>query len=123
MYDETHDIFRETVRRFLDQYVEPRYQEWEDNQEIPRDFWLKAGEAGLLCPGVPEEYGGAGADYLFNAIVNEEITRHGFAGLSGISVHSDVVVPYLVKFGSEDQKRDWLPKMVSGEVVTSIGMT
>ena len=123
MYDETHDIFRETVRRFLVRYVEPRYQEWEDNQEIPRDFWLKAGEAGLLCPGVPEEYGGAGADYLFSAIVNEEITRHGFAGLSGISVHSDVVVPYLVKFGSEDQKRDWLPKMVSGEVVTAIGMT
>ena len=123
MYNETHEIFRETVRRFLDQHVAPHYQQWEEEHEIPRDFWLKAGEAGLLCPGVPEQYGGAGADYLFNAIVNEEITRNGFTGLAGISVHSDIVVPYLVRFGSEDQKRDWLPRMISGEVVTSIGMT
>ena len=123
MYSEIHEIFRDTVKRFLTDYVAPNYPQWEEDHEIPREFWLKAGEAGLLCPGVPEEYGGAGAVYLFNAIVNEEITRHGFAGLSGIGVHSDVVVPYLVKFGSEDQKREWLPKMISGELVTSIGMT
>ena len=123
MHTEAHAIFRETVLRFLDQQVTPHYQQWEEDQHIPRDFWLQAGEAGLLCPGVPEAYGGAGGDYLFNAIVNEEITRHGFAGLTGVSVHSDIVVPYLLKYGSEDQKHEWLPKMVSGEVITSIGMT
>ena len=123
LHTEAHIIFRETVRRFLAQEVVPVYEKWEDNHEIPRDFWRKAGEAGILCPGVPEAYGGAGGDYAFNAIVNEEIMSHGLAGLGGVAVHSDVVVPYLVKFGSEDQKREWLPRMVSGEVVACIGMT
>lgn len=120
---EEHLIFRDSVRRFIAAEVAPHYRTWEERQEIPRAFWIMAGEAGLLCPGVPEEYGGVGADYLFSAIIAEEIMRGGFAGLSGLLVHSDVVAPYLVKFGTEEQKRRWLPPMVAGEIVTSIGMT
>ena len=123
IFQEEHHIFRESVRRFLERTVVPHYPQWEREGRIPRSFWNDAGAAGLLCPMVPEAYGGAGGDYLFNAVVLEEIVKIGATGMGGISVHNDIVVPYFVDYGSEEQKRHWLPKMVSGEAVAAIGMT
>ncbi|MHB1220341.1 MAG: acyl-CoA dehydrogenase family protein [Alphaproteobacteria bacterium] len=123
IFQEEHHIFRESVRRFLERTVVPHYPQWERGGRIPRSFWHDAGAAGLLCPMVPEAYGGAGGDYLFNAIVLEEIVKIGATGMGGISVHNDIVVPYFVNYGTEEQKRGWLPKMVSGEAVAAIGMT
>ena len=123
IFTEEHELFRQSVRRFLAREVEPHYLEWEKNRTVPRAFWRGAAEAGLLCPAVPEAYGGAGGDYLFNAVVLEELVRIGATGLLGVSVHNDVVVPYFIRYGTEEQKRQWLPKMVSGEAIAAIGMT
>ena len=88
---------------------------------VDRAFWLAAGEAGLLCPQVPAEYGGLGLDYRYNAVIGEELTYAG--STAGITLQSDIVVDYLINYGSEEQKRKWLPGMVSGEVIVAIAMT
>jgi acyl-CoA dehydrogenase len=123
IFGEEHNIYRQSVRRFIEKSVSPHYERWEREGQVPRGFWTDAGAAGLLCPMVPEVYGGAGGDYLFNAIVLEELVRAGATGLGGVSVHNDIVVPYIVDLGTEEQKRYWLPRMVSGEAVAAIGMT
>jgi len=116
-----HDAFRDQVRRFLERELLPHMDRWEEEGIAPRAFWSKAGEAGLLCPTVPEAYGGPGLDFGFNAVIDEEL---GYAGsTSGITLHSDIVADYLVAYGSEAQKSHWLPRMVSGETVTAIAMT
>jgi alkylation response protein AidB-like acyl-CoA dehydrogenase len=116
-----HDMFREAVRRFFDRELIPHLSRWEEEGIVERAFWNKCGEAGLLCPTVPEEYGGPGLDFGFNAVIDEEL---GYAGsTSGITLHSDIVADYIVAYGSEEQKRHWLPRMVSGETVTAIAMT
>ena len=89
---------------------------------MPRELWLKAGAAGMLCCTVPEEYGGSGADYLFDVVVFEEMARSGFTG-PGFMIHCDLVATYIASFGSEAQKKHWLPKMVRGEAIGSLGMT
>ncbi len=120
-FGQEHDQFRETVRRFLDREIVPHIGRWEEEGIVDRDLWTKCGEAGLLCPTVPEEYGGPGLDFGFNAVIDEEL---GYAGsTAGITLHSDIVADYLVAYGSEEQKRHWLPRMVSGETVTAIAMT
>ena len=123
MFQEEHRIFRESVRRFLEREVVPHYETWDREGMTPRSFWHEAGGAGLLCPMVPEEYGGPGGDYLFNAVILEEFVRIGATALLGVSVHNDIVVPYFLDYASEDLKRHWLPKMVTGEAVSAIGMT
>lgn len=120
-FDETHDQFREQVRKFLDRELTPHLESWEQAGITPRDFWTKCGEAGLLCPTVPEEYGGLGLDFGFNAVIDEELAYAG--STSGMTLHSDIVADYIVAYGSEEQKRHWLPRMVSGETVTAIAMT
>lgn len=115
-------MFRDTVRRFLAQDVLPFHAQWEREGLIPRDTWRKAGAAGILLPMTPDEYGGGG-DFLHTAIVVEEIARVLATGLTGFSTHSDIVSPYLLHFGSEALKREWLPRMASGECVGSIAMT
>ncbi|HEY0413456.1 MAG TPA: acyl-CoA dehydrogenase family protein [Allosphingosinicella sp.] len=116
-----HDRFRDSVRRFFERELLPHLSRWEEEGIIDRAFWTKAGEAGLLCPTVPEAYGGPGLDFGFNAVIDEEL---GYAGsTAGISLHSDIVADYLVAYGSEEQKSHWLPRMVSGETVTAIAMT
>ncbi|HEU0133185.1 MAG TPA: acyl-CoA dehydrogenase family protein [Allosphingosinicella sp.] len=116
-----HDQFRDSVRRFLDKELIPHMDRWEEEGIIDRAFWNKAGEAGLLCPTVPEEYGGSGLDFGFNAVIDEELAYAG--STAGITLHSDIVADYLVAYGSEEQKRHWLPRMVSGETATAIAMT
>ncbi len=119
--DESKALFRQSVRRFLAAEAEPHLDRWEAQGNVDRAFWQKAGAAGLLCPTVPEAYGGPGLDFSYNAIVTEE---HGYARVpSGITLQSDVLADYLLAYGSEAQKQRWLPAMVSGEAVAAIAMT
>ena len=122
LFREEHQIFRETVRRFVEREIVPFHAKWEEDGIVPRDLWLKAGAEGLLCCTVPEEFGGMGLDYLFDVIVFEELWRSGASG-HGFLIHTDLVATYLLSFGTDDQKRKWLPKMVSGEAIGSLGMT
>jgi acyl-CoA dehydrogenase len=122
LFREEHDIFRESVRRFVEREIVPFHAKWEQDGVVPRELWLKAGAAGLLCCTVPEAYGGLGLDYLFDVVVFEELWRSGASG-PGFLIHTDLVATYLLSFGTEEQKRKWLPKMVSGEAIGSLGMT
>ena len=117
-------LFRETARRFCEQEVIPNIQVWEKARTIPLDWWRRAGEAGLLCVEIGETYGGAGGNFRSSSLVIEEVMRAGAAGLgSTLSVHSDIVAIYLNNYGTEEQKRAWLPKMVRGEAVGAIAMS
>jgi alkylation response protein AidB-like acyl-CoA dehydrogenase len=122
LFNAEHDAFRDTVRKFIDKEIAPYHAEWEEKGVVPRELWLKAGAAGMLCCTVPEEYGGLGLDYLFDVVVFEEMARSGFTG-PGFLIHCDLVATYLKSFGTEAQKKEWLPKMVSGEAIGSLGMT
>lgn len=122
LFNEEHDMWRETVRRFIEKEIVPFHAEWEEAGIVPRELWLKAGEAGLLCCTVPEEYGGLGLDYLFDVVVFEELWRVGASG-PGFLIHTDLVATYIQSFGTEEQKKHWLPKMVRGEAIGSLGMT
>lgn len=118
------DLFRDNVRKFMEKEIAPHYVQWEKEEILPREVWTKLGENGFLCVDMPEEYGGFGASFRLSAIIVEEASRFGFSGLaSNLSVHSDIVAPYILHLGSEEQKQKWLPKMVSGEAVGAIGMT
>ena len=124
VYDEEHEQFRETVRRFAASKIAPDFQRWEDAGIIERSLWNAGGKSGLLCPQVPEELGGAGGDFRHNAVVIEELSYSGFAGpATDFSVHNDVCSGYLLSYGSPEQKKKWLPQMVSGETVCAIAMT
>src|SRR5690554_683567 len=121
---EEHKLFRDSVRRFVEKEVMPNVDRWEADGIVPREFWRLAGDAGLLCAQVPEQYGGPGCSFKFNAMVIEEFTSLGIIGpANNLSVHSDVCVGYILNYGSEEMKRRWLPKMVSEEVVCAIAMT
>jgi acyl-CoA dehydrogenase len=116
--------FRATVRRFVEAEISPLTSQWERDGIVPLSLWRALGEAGLLCVDAPEVYGGAGADLRFSMVVLEEVSRANAAGLvSGLSVHSDIVAPYVANHGTEEQRRYWIPKLVSGEVVGAIAMT
>jgi alkylation response protein AidB-like acyl-CoA dehydrogenase len=122
LFDDDHEIFRRSVRRFIEKEIAPFHDQWEQDGCVPRELWRKAGEAGLLCCTVPEAYGGQGADYLFDVVVFEEMARSGFSG-PGFMIHCDLVATYVASFGTEAQKQQWLPKMVTGEAIGSLGMT
>ena len=116
--------WRDSVQRFLADEVEPHYEQWEKSGILPKELYLKMGEAGLLCVDQPEEYGGIGAPFEFSMVVIEEAARMGFLALaSNLSVHSDIAAPYILHLGSEAQKRKYLPKMISGECIGAIGMS
>jgi len=117
-----HEIFRGTVQRFITEHVTPYHADWEEAGEVPRDLWLKAGELGLLCCNVPEAYGGMGGDFLLSTILVEEFSLAGATGPT-FYLHSDIVAPYLVDFGTEEQKQKWLPSMAKGELTGALGMT
>ena len=118
------ELFRDSIVKFLEKEVEPHYDEWEDAGIWPRELWNKMGENGFLCVDVPEAYGGFGASFELSCVVVEEISKAGYGALaSGVSVHSDIVAPYITNLGTEEQKSEWLPKMVTGEVVGAIGMS
>jgi len=122
IFKEEHLIFRDAFCKFLDQEVAPYQEEWDKEGIFPREIWLKAGEQGFLCPWLPEEYGGVGADYLYSVIMIEETGKYQVSGW-GIGLHNDIVTPYLYSFGTEDQKKRWLPKCATGEMITAVAMT
>ncbi|HEY2111105.1 MAG TPA: acyl-CoA dehydrogenase family protein [Dongiaceae bacterium] len=117
-----HEQFRDSVRRFLDREVAPHHERWEEEGMVSREVWLKAGAAGLLCTGMPPEYGGAGADFRYVAILTEEMSRRVFSG-PGFRLHSDIVAPYILHYGTEAQKQRWLPPMARGETIGALAMT
>ncbi|MCL6572576.1 MAG: acyl-CoA dehydrogenase family protein [Bacillus sp. (in: Bacteria)] len=119
---EEHGIFRKSFRKFLDKEAYPFYDQWEEERMIPRSFWKKMGEQGFLCPDIDEKYGGSEVDWGFAVVINEELERVG-SGLIGIGLHNDIVVPYITTFGTEEQKQRWLPRCVTGEIITAIAMT
>ena len=122
IFAEEHETFRGTVRRFTEDHILPYHDQWEEDGQISREAWTAAGAHGLLCPTIPEAYGGAAADFLFSTIVIEELARVGASG-PGFYLHSDIVAPYIVTYGTEEQRQRWLPAMVKGEKIGAIAMT
>src|SRR5690554_4083571 len=116
-----HVLFRKSLRRFLQKEVEPKYEEWEEQRLVPIDFWREMGKMGFLCPHVEEEYGGLALDFSYSVIILEELERIG-TSLTGIGLHSDIVVPYIESYGSTEQKERWLPGCVTGEHITAVAM-
>lgn len=123
IFTEEHAMFRDAFRRFVEREIVPYHEEWEREGIVSRDVWRKAGENGFLGFNAPEAYGGQGIeDFAYNAILSEEIVRVGATGI-GFGLHTDIVIPYIMHYGSEEQKQRWLPKWVSGERITAIAMT
>ncbi len=122
IFSKDHDLFRDQFRKWLEKEVIPHHEKWEEQQFVPKEIWKRAGELGFLCPQLPEEYGGIGADFLYNAIITEEIAKVGTSGLA-LSLHSDIIAPYIEAFGSAEQKQKYLPKAATGECILAIAMT
>ncbi len=122
LFSSEHEIFRESVRRFVQAELVPHHDAWEDAGFVPREVWRAAGAAGLLCCQIATEYGGPGGDFLYNVVVIEELARAGITG-PGFVVHSDMVATYIERFGTEEQKQRWLPGMVRGEIIGALGIT
>jgi len=120
-YDSDHEIFRDSVRSFFERNLVPNIERFEEQHEVDREFWNSCGKAGLLCPTVPEEYGGLGLDFRYNAVVTEELAYLGSS--ASIPLQSDIVADYFVDYGSEEQKRRYLPGMIDGSIVAAIAMT
>jgi alkylation response protein AidB-like acyl-CoA dehydrogenase len=122
LFNAEHEAFRDSFRRFLAKEVAPHHEAWEEQGYVDREVWLKAGENGFLGVSLPEAYGGAAADKLFSVVQIEEISAAGFTGL-GFGLHNEIVAPYILHYGTEEQKHKYLPKMVTGEIVGAIAMT
>lgn len=122
IFTEEHDMFREQARRFFTEEVLPHHEKWENDGQVSRECWEKAGEIGLLGVMMPEKYGGAGADILYSSIVWDEQAYVGCSG-PGFGVHNDIVLPYLLHYGTEDQKERLLPNLIRGKAIGAIAMT
>lgn len=122
IFSEDHEIFRRTVRKFLEDEMAPHHEKWENQGYVDREAWTRAGELGFLCMSMPEEFGGSDADRLYSAILMEETQRLNLTGL-GFGLHNEIVAPYINRYGSDEQKRKYLPKMASGEMVGAIAMS
>jgi acyl-CoA dehydrogenase len=121
LFGEDHRALRDSVRRFIAREFSPRLEAFEEAGIVARDFWTKAGAAGLLCPTLPEAYGGPGLDFTFNTILNEEFT---YAMMSdSVTLQSDITMPYILHYASEELKQRWLPPMITGDVIAAIAMT
>lgn len=119
---EEHDIFRRSLRKFLEKEAYPYYEQWEREQQVPRSFWKKAGEQGYLCPWADEKYGAFQADFGYTTVINEEFERIG-TGMVGFGLHNDIVMPYIASYGTDAQKDAWLPGAITGDLISAIAMT
>ncbi|SEG14882.1 acyl-CoA dehydrogenase family protein [Flavobacterium urumqiense] len=119
---EEHKMMQAMIQEFIANEIVDQIDEWEKNGMVSREIWKRAGELGLLCLDMPEQYGGAGLDFTFNALFIEELAKKGISG-PGFSLHSDIVAPYILKYGTEAQKQKYLPIMAKGDFITAIGMT
>ena len=122
LFTPDHESFRDSFRRFVDKEIAPFHAAWEDQGYVDREVWRKAGANGFLCMTMPEELGGAGADKLFSVAQMEELARAGCSGI-GYGLHSEIVAPYILHYGTEAQQQKYLPPMASGELVTAIAMS
>ncbi|MFJ4067213.1 acyl-CoA dehydrogenase family protein [Pseudomonas sp. NPDC089996] len=122
VFRDDHEMLRVTARRFFERECVPHQAMWDEQGSVDRQTWLKAGREGLLCTGVPEEYGGGGGDFGHAVVIGEEMARAGVSGV-GFSLHSDIIAPYIVRLGTEAQKQQWLPGICRGESILSIAMT
>ena len=123
LFEPEHELFRESFRGFLDKHVAPFHDEWEKNKIVDRNVWIEAGKQGFLGMAVPEEYGGGGnGDFRYNVVMGEETVAGRYSGL-GFMLHNDVVLPYLLRLATEEQKQRWLPGFCTGEIITAIAMT
>jgi acyl-CoA dehydrogenase len=122
IFKEEHEIFRSAFRKFLEKEIKPSLEKWEQEGIVPRKAWKKMGENGFLCPWLEEKYGGIGAGFEYSVVIIEEMAYIGCQGLIA-GLHSDIIVPYLHSFGSEEQKMKWLPGCASGDVLTALAMT
>ncbi|MDB4281694.1 acyl-CoA dehydrogenase family protein [Paraglaciecola sp.] len=121
---EEMQMFRDMILRFLEQEVSPHYETWEKNHKMPREMWNIMGSAGMLLVDFPEKYGSAGASFDVCQMIQEEICRMGFQGLgTGYNIHANIVAPYILNIGNQEQRDRWLPGMVTGEVLTALAMT
>ena len=122
IFSSDHESFRDSFRRFMEREIAPHHEAWEEQGYVDRELWRKAGANGFLCMTMPEEYGGAGGDKLYSVVQMEELARGGFSGV-GFGLHSEIVAPYIQHYGTEEQKRRYLPKLASGEMVGAIAMS
>ncbi|PKO43627.1 MAG: acyl-CoA dehydrogenase [Betaproteobacteria bacterium HGW-Betaproteobacteria-3] len=122
LFSPDHEAFRDSFRRFMDQEIAPFHADWEEQGCVDREVWRKAGANGFLCMTMPEAYGGAGADKLYSVVQMEELGRAGFSGI-GYGLHSEIVAPYLLHYGTEAQKAKYLPQLASGDMVGAIAMS
>ena len=121
-YTEEHRIFRDSLRKFVEKELIPNADKWEEEGIVPKSVWQKMGSQGFLGTCVPEQYGGPGADFLYSVIIIEEMARANFYGITA-SMHSDIIVPYILTFGSEEHKHKYLPGCVTGDIITAVAMT
>jgi acyl-CoA dehydrogenase len=122
IFEPEHATMRDAMRRFCEREIAPFHAAWEDEGVVPRAIWRRAGELGFLCMTLPSEYGGADADFRASAVFSEELARIGASG-PGFALQSDIVAPYILHYGTEEQKRRWLPRLASGEIVSAIAMS
>ena len=123
IFENEHQLFRQSFRKFVEKEIVPYHEQWEEAGMVPRELWRKAGELGFLCMDVPEQYGGPGlSDYRYNMVIVEELVRAGASGV-GFSLQNDIVTPYMLAYANDEQKKRWLPGMVTGEVITAIAMS
>lgn len=122
LFNADHEAFRDSLKRFMDKEIAPYHEAWEEQGFVDRDNWRKAGEQGLLCMTLPEAYGGSGVDKLYSVVQMEELARAGFSGI-GWGLHSEIVAPYILHYGTEAQKQRYLPQLASGEMVGAIAMS
>ena len=122
IFEPQHVMLRDAVRRFCEREIAPFHDAWEEDGVVPRAIWRRAGELGFLCMSLPAEYGGADADFRASVVVTEELARIGASG-PGFVLQTDIVAPYILHYGTEEQKRRWLPRLASGEIVGAIAMT
>ena len=125
IYDETHELFRESFAAFVDAEMVPKYHDWEAAGIMDRELYIAAGKHGFVGLAVPEQHGGGGSDdFRFNAIIAEELAKRGINGAGlGLTLHNDIVTPYFIEYCTDEQADRWLPGIASGELVTAIAMT
>src|SRR5215212_8245703 len=122
LFNTDHEAFRDSFRRFMEKEIAPHHDAWEEQGYVDRAVWNKAGQNGYLCATLPEEYGGSGADKLYSVVQMEELARGGYSGI-GYSLHSEIVAPYILRYGTTEQKKKYLPRLASGEMIGAIAMS
>ncbi|MCV0441271.1 MAG: acyl-CoA dehydrogenase family protein [Hydrogenophaga sp.] len=122
IFNADHEAFRDSFRKFIEKEIAPHHEAWEEQGYVDRAVWSKAGDNGFLCMTLPEAYGGSEADKLYSVVQMEEIARSGFTGI-GFGLHSEIVAPYILHYGTEEQKKKYLPRLARGEMVGAIAMS